>query len=108
MAKRQVRKRSAKKATPQPGTQAVQPQGEQSGERYYTRSELRAIHRAAAQGKDRILTPGQVAVLCNVDPKTVTRWAKAGGLRVIKLKSGHRRYSENGVYEDVFELGPDE
>ncbi|WP_363189062.1 helix-turn-helix domain-containing protein, partial [Nocardia farcinica] len=31
-------------------------------------------------GQDTLLTPGQVAALFHVDPKTVTRWAHAGRL----------------------------
>jgi len=32
-----------------------------------------------------------------VDPKTVTRWAKAGRLPSIRTLGGHRRYSEAEV-----------
>jgi len=32
-----------------------------------------------------------------VDPKTVTRWAKAGKLSAIRTLGGHRRYSEAEV-----------
>jgi excisionase family DNA binding protein len=32
-----------------------------------------------------------------VDPKTVTRWAKAGKLTSIRTLGGHRRYRENEV-----------
>jgi excisionase family DNA binding protein len=32
-----------------------------------------------------------------VDPKTVTRWAKAGKLTSIKTLGGHRRYKESEV-----------
>ncbi len=39
-----------------------------------------------------ILTPGQVAELFNVDPKTVTRWAKAGKLSSFRTLGGHRRF----------------
>ena len=33
-----------------------------------------------AQKDDTLLTPAEVAALFRVDPKTVTRWAKAGKL----------------------------
>jgi excisionase family DNA binding protein len=39
-----------------------------------------------------LLTPGEVAALFRVDPKTVTRWAKAGHLTCIRTLGGHRRY----------------
>jgi excisionase family DNA binding protein len=32
-----------------------------------------------------------------VDPKTVTRWAKAGKLTSIRTPGGHRRYRETEV-----------
>jgi predicted site-specific integrase-resolvase len=32
-----------------------------------------------------------------VDPKTVTRWAKAGKLTSIRTLGGHRRYNEREV-----------
>ena len=43
---------------------------------------------------DRLLTPAEVAALFRVDPKTVTRWAKAGKLSSIRTLGGHRRYRE--------------
>lgn len=39
-----------------------------------------------------LLTPGQVAHMFSVDPKTVTRWAQAGKLTAIRTLGGHRRY----------------
>ena len=41
-----------------------------------------------------LLTPSEVAALFRVDPKTVTRWAKAGKLTSIRTLGGHRRYRE--------------
>lgn len=35
----------------------------------------------------------------SVDPKTVTRWAKAGKLTSIRTLGGHRRYPESEVLE---------
>lgn len=34
-----------------------------------------------------------------VDPKTVTRWAKAGKISSIRTLGGHRRYREAEVRE---------
>ena len=39
-----------------------------------------------------LLTPGEVAKMFRVDPKTVTRWGKAGKLRSVRTPGGHRRY----------------
>ncbi|MFZ4497916.1 MAG: BldC family transcriptional regulator, partial [Candidatus Nanopelagicales bacterium] len=41
---------------------------------------------------EQLLTPAEVAALFRVDPKTVTRWAKAGKLTCIRTLGGHRRY----------------
>jgi len=44
-----------------------------------------------------LLTPAEVASLFRVDPKTVTRWAKAGKLTPIRTLGGHRRYRKSEV-----------
>ena len=44
-----------------------------------------------------LLTPREVADLFGVDPKTVTRWAKAGKLTSIRTLGGHRRYRKSEV-----------
>ena len=46
---------------------------------------------------DSLLTPAEVAALFRVDPKTVTRWAKAGKLSSIRTLGGHRRYRADEV-----------
>lgn len=48
---------------------------------------------------DNLLTPSEVASLFRVDPKTVTRWAKAGKISSIRTLGGHRRYRETEVRE---------
>ncbi|MFG3342719.1 BldC family transcriptional regulator [Glycomyces sp. NPDC048151] len=47
--------------------------------------------------EDRLLTPGEVATLFRVDPKTVTRWAAAGRIGSIRTPGGHRRFRESEV-----------
>ena len=47
---------------------------------------------------EHLLTPAEVAALFRVDPKTVTRWAKAGKLTSIRTLGGHRRYRSNEVH----------
>jgi excisionase family DNA binding protein len=44
-----------------------------------------------------LLTPAEVAALFRVDPKTVTRWARAGKLKSLRTLGGHRRYRESEV-----------
>jgi len=44
-----------------------------------------------------LLTPAEVATIFRVDPKTVTRWAKAGKLTAIRTLGGHRRYRKTEV-----------
>lgn len=53
--------------------------------------------------EDVLLTPGEVAALFRVDPKTVTRWAKAGKLTAIRTLGGHRRYRKDEVREYLTE-----
>jgi excisionase family DNA binding protein len=50
-----------------------------------------------ARESEPLLTPAEVASLFRVDPKTVTRWAKADKLSAIKTLGGHRRYRESEV-----------
>ena len=44
-----------------------------------------------------LLTPREVAELFGVDPKTVTRWAKAGKLTSIRTLGDHRRFRKSEV-----------
>ena len=46
---------------------------------------------------EELLTPSEVAAMFRVDPKTVTRWAKAGKLSSIRTLGGHRRYRASEV-----------
>ena len=43
------------------------------------------------------MTPGEVAAMFRVDPKTVTRWASAGRIGSIRTPGGHRRFRESEV-----------
>jgi excisionase family DNA binding protein len=62
------------------------------------------LSRIAAQ--ERLLTPAEVASLFRVDPKTVTRWAKAGKLTSIRTLGGHRRYKESEVKALLKSISP--
>lgn len=46
---------------------------------------------------DHILSPGEVAELFHVDPKTVSRWAKQGRLPCFTTLGGHRRFRWSDV-----------
>lgn len=56
-----------------------------------------ALHETAQQ--EALLTPGQVAAMFHVDPKTVTRWAHAGRLGSLRTPGGHRRFKESEVLQ---------
>ncbi|WP_203959610.1 BldC family transcriptional regulator [Actinocatenispora thailandica] len=55
------------------------------------------VQRGVVESSDRLLTPGEVASLFRVDPKTVTRWAAAGRIGSIRTPGGHRRFRESEV-----------
>jgi excisionase family DNA binding protein len=55
-----------------------------------------------------LLTPAEVASMFRVDPKTVTRWAKAGKLSSIRTLGGHRRYRESEVRELLSGMMPEQ
>lgn len=55
-------------------------------------------------GQEQLLTPGEVAALFRVDPKTVTRWATAGRIGSIRTPGGHRRFRESEVRALLAEL----
>jgi excisionase family DNA binding protein len=52
---------------------------------------------AGANVPGSLLTPSEVATMFRVDPKTVTRWAKAGKISAIRTLGGHRRFYETEV-----------
>jgi excisionase family DNA binding protein len=57
--------------------------------------------------RERLLTPGEVAALFRVDPKTVTRWAAAGRIHSIRTPGGHRRFLESEVRALLQQLSDD-
>jgi excisionase family DNA binding protein len=59
------------------------------------------------QDAERLLTPGEVALLFRVDPKTVTRWASAGRIGSIRTPGGHRRFRESEVRDLLTDLTAD-
>jgi excisionase family DNA binding protein len=59
------------------------------------------------QSPERWLTPGEVALLFRVDPKTVTRWASAGRIGSIRTPGGHRRFRESEIHDLLADLTAD-
>jgi len=60
------------------------------------------------QVQPHLLTPGEVALLLRVDPKTVTRWARSGILRSVRTPGGHRRYATRDVEALAGKIADDE
>jgi predicted site-specific integrase-resolvase len=50
-----------------------------------------------ADEADELLMPSQVVRRFGVDPKTVTRWARAGKLDPITTPGGHRRFRASEI-----------
>jgi len=46
---------------------------------------------------DALLTPAEVAAMFRVNPKTVTRWARAGKISAIRTLGGHRRFRASEI-----------
>lgn len=47
---------------------------------------------------DQLLTPGEVAELFGVSPKTVARWSDAGRFEALRTLGGHRRYRSSEIH----------
>jgi excisionase family DNA binding protein len=54
-------------------------------------------HNEASDEPDALLTPSEVAKQFRVNPKTVTRWARAGKLHPIRTLGGHRRFRASEI-----------
>ena len=52
---------------------------------------------ADSPNPDALLTPAEVAALFRVNPKTVTRWARAGKITAIRTLGGHRRFRASEI-----------
>ena len=47
--------------------------------------------------ENELLTPAEVAVMFRVNPKTVTRWARAGRISAVRTLGGHRRFRASEI-----------
>ena len=61
-----------------------------------------------ADAPDALLTPAEVAAMFRVNPKTVTRWARAGKLNAIRTLGGHRRFRASEIRAAVEEMSTSE
>jgi excisionase family DNA binding protein len=57
---------------------------------------------------DTLLTPAEVAALFRVNPKTVTRWARAGKITAIRTLGGHRRFRASEIRRCLEQLENDQ
>jgi excisionase family DNA binding protein len=92
--------------------------GQKSGEKGASRDEppalniRRGANRPIPEGRERkyvliavealmaeneLLTPAEVAVMFRVNPKTVTRWARAGKISAVRTLGGHRRFRASEI-----------
>ena len=55
------------------------------------------MNMAEQNQRDDLLTPAEVAALFRVNPKTVTRWARAGKITAIRTLGGHRRFRASEI-----------
>jgi excisionase family DNA binding protein len=53
---------------------------------------------------DPLLTPAEVAAMFRVNPKTVTRWARAGKITAIRTLGGHRRFRASEINRCLREM----
>ena len=67
------------------------PAGEQSGVLMEPRPD------GEESDQEELLTPSEVAAMFRVNPKTVTRWARAGKISAIRTLGGHRRFRASEI-----------
>ena len=54
--------------------------------------------------QNELLTPSEVAVMFRVNPKTVTRWARAGKISAVRTLGGHRRFRADEIRRFLAEV----
>lgn len=63
-----------------------------------------AAEPARTLGPADLMTPGEVAKLFGVGPKTVSRWASTGKLTSVRTLGGHRRFLRSEI-ESLLAVG---
>ena len=61
-----------------------------------------------AHDEETLLTPSEVAAMFRVNPKTVTRWARAGKISAIRTLGGHRRFRMSEIRRCLEEMSREE
>jgi excisionase family DNA binding protein len=54
--------------------------------------------------QNELLTPAEVATMFRVNPKTVTRWARAGKISAVRTLGGHRRFHADEIRRFLAEV----
>ncbi len=54
--------------------------------------------------ENELLTPSEVAAMFKVNPKTVTRWARAGRISAVRTLGGHRRFRASEIRKFLEEI----
>ena len=54
--------------------------------------------------ENELLTPAEVAEMFRVNPKTVTRWARAGKISSVRTLGGHRRFHADEIRRFLAEV----
>jgi excisionase family DNA binding protein len=57
--------------------------------------------------EERLHTPGEVAAIFRVDPKTVTRWAATGRISSVRTPGGHIRITQAALRQALAPGGPE-
>jgi excisionase family DNA binding protein len=52
-----------------------------------------------SRADENLLTPAEVAAMFRVNPKTVTRWARAGKITAVRTLGGHRRFRRSEIID---------
>ena len=83
--------------TPAMGTSATSEQGSPM-----------TTHIDDVDSPEALLMPSEVAAMFRVNPKTVTRWARAGKLNAIRTLGGHRRFRASEIRRCLEEMSAGE
>lgn len=81
------------------------PKGRRSADR---RTRTKMAQTEEFDAPEALLTPSEVAALFRVNPKTVTRWARAGKLTAIRTLGGHRRFRVSEIRRCLEEMSQEE